>query len=143
MEYTAHRKIYILIVDMEMNNMLNMNEVISSNIMKHLKKRKRQIDLANYMGISKQIVSNMLSGTRTINAVELKELAFFFKIPMEELVKIPEKVNEVNVVRAFMGKVDSESAKKGLEIADQLANLICFYAKANDTAEKMMQPWEA
>ena len=124
--------------------MLNMNEVISSNIMNNLKKNgKRQIDLANHLGISKQVVSNMLGGSRTINATELREIAVFFKIPMEELVKMPKEVREVNVVRAFMGKVDSPSAKKGLEIADQLANLICFYAKANENAEKMMQPWKA
>ena len=124
--------------------MLNMNEVISSNIMNNLKKNgKRQIDLANHLGISKQVMSNMLGGSRTINAAELQEIAVFFKIPMEELVKMPKEVREVNVVRAFMGKVDSDSAKKGLEIADQLANLICFYVKANENAEKMMQPWEA
>ena len=78
--------------------MLNMNEVISSNIMNNLKKNgKRQIDLANHLGISKQVVSNMLGGSRTINATELREIAVFFKIPMEDLVKIPEDVKEVNV----------------------------------------------
>ena len=49
--------------------MLNMNEVISSNIMNNLKKNgKRQIDLANHLVISKQVMSNMLGGSRTINA---------------------------------------------------------------------------
>ena len=43
----------------------------------------------------------------------------------------------------LMDKVYSDSARKGLEIADQLASLICFYARANENAEKMMQPWEA
>ena len=43
----------------------------------------------------------------------------------------------------LMDKVYSDSARKGLELTDQLANLICFYARANENAEKMMQPWEA
>ena len=124
--------------------MVNMNEVISSNIMSHLKQvGKKQIDLANYLGVSKQVVSNMLGGTRAINAVELQQIAAYFHIPMDKLVVIPEQIQDTNVIRAFMGKVESEAAKEGLEIADQVADMICFYANANETAEKMMRPWEA
>lgn len=124
--------------------MVNMNEVISSNIMSYLKQTgKKQIDLANHLGISKQVVSNMLGGTRTINAVELQQIASYFHIPMDKLVVIPGQISETNVVRAFMGKVETDAAKRGLEIADQVADLICFYASANETAEKMMSPWEA
>lgn len=124
--------------------MINMNEVISSNIMGYLKQAgKKQIDLANYLGVSKQVISNMLGGTRTINAVELQQIASYFHIPMDKLVVIPRQVIETNVVRAFMGKVGSDAAKKGLEIADQVADMICFYATANESAEEMMQPWES
>lgn len=124
--------------------MVNMNEVISSNIMSRLKQAgKKQIDLANYLGISKQVVSNMLGGTRAINAVELQQIAAYFHIPMDKLVVIPEQIQDTNVIRAFMGKVETEAAKEGLEIADQVADMICFYANANETAEKMMRPWEA
>ena len=124
--------------------MVNMNEVISSNIMSRLKQAgKKQIDLANYLGISKQVVSNMLSGTRAINAVELQQIAAYFHIPMDKLVVIPEQIQDTNVIRAFMGKVETEAAKEGLEIADQVADMICFYANANETAEKMMRPWES
>lgn len=129
---------------LEVCNMVNMNEVISSNIMGYLKQAgKKQIDLANYLGVSKQVVSNMLGGTRTINAVELQQIALYFHVSMDKLVVIPGQINETNAVRAFMGKVESDAAKKGLEIADQVADLICFYASANETAEKMMRPWEA
>ena len=124
--------------------MLNMNEVIASNIMDNLRKSgKSQIDLAHHLGISNQAMSNMLDGSQTINAVKLQKIAAFLNVPMEELVRILETTREVDVVQSFIDNGYSDSAKKGLELVDQLANLICFYAKANENAEKMMQPWEA
>ena len=42
--------------------MVNMNEIISSNIMNIMKQSgKKQTDLAGYLGVSKQVVSKMLS----------------------------------------------------------------------------------
>ena len=42
--------------------MVNMNEIISNNIINIMKQNgKKQIDLAGYLGVSKQIVSKMLS----------------------------------------------------------------------------------
>lgn len=124
--------------------MLNMNEVIASNIMDNLRKSgKSQIDLAHHLGISNQVMSDMLDGSQTINAVKLQKIAAFLNVPMEELVRILETTREVDVVQSFIDNGYSDSAKKGLELVDQLANLICFYAKANENAEKMMQPWEA
>lgn len=124
--------------------MLNMNEVIASNIMDNLRKSgKSQIDLAHHLGISNQAMSNMLDGSRTINAEELQEIAAFLNVSKEELVRILETTREVDVVQSFIDNGYSDSARKGLELADQLANLICFYARANENAEKMMQPWKA
>lgn len=124
--------------------MLNMNEVIASNIMDNLRKSgKSQIDLAHHLGISNQVMSDMLDGSQTINAVKLQKIAAFLNVSKEELVRILETTREVDVVQSFIDNGYSGSAREGLEIADQLANLICFYARANENAEKMMQPWEA
>ncbi len=123
--------------------MINMNEVISSNIINIMKKNgKKQIELADCMGLSKQVVSKMLSGGRVINAVELQQIAEFLRVSMEDLLKCPNGISETNVVKVFMGKVDSAEAKQGLKIADEIADMICFYSNARENAEKMMQPWE-
>ena len=82
----------------------------------------------------------MLGGTRAINAVELQEIASYLHISTKELVVMPKERNKTNVVRTLMGKVESDAARKGLEIADQVADLFCFYANANETAKTMMQP---
>lgn len=124
--------------------MVNVNEIISSNIMNIMKQNnKKQIDLAGYLGVSKQVVSKMLSGSRIINAFELKKIAEFLDVSMESLTKVPQMILETNTVRAFMGKVESQEAKEGLAIADEIADLICFYARTHENAMEMMQPWEA
>jgi transcriptional regulator with XRE-family HTH domain len=124
--------------------MVNMNEIISNNIINIMKQNgKKQIDLAGYLGVSKQIISKMLSGVRVINAVELQKIAEFLGVSMESLVKIPQVIPETNAVKAFMGRVESTEAKEGLKIADEIADMICFYARTRENAEKMLQPWEA
>lgn len=123
--------------------MVNMNELISNNIISTMKRNgKKQIDLANYIGVSKQVVSKMLSGARMINAVELQKIAEFLCVSMESLVWVPEVVSETNTVKAFMGIVESKEAKEGLRIADEIADMICFYSRTRENAEEMMQPWE-
>lgn len=124
--------------------MVNMNEIISNNIMIIMKQNdKKQIDLAGYLDVSKQVISKMLSGARMINAIELQKIAEFLGVSMESLVKVPQVIPETNTVKAFMERVESQEAKDGLAIADEIANLICFYARTHENAEEMMQPWEA
>ena len=75
--------------------MVNMNEIISNNIITSMKQSgKKQIDLAGYLGVSKQIVSKMLSGARIISAMELQKISKFLNVSMESLVKIPEVIPE-------------------------------------------------
>lgn len=124
--------------------MVNVNEIISNNIMNIMKQNdKKQVDLAGYLGVSKQVTSKMLSGARMINAIELQKFAEFLNVSMESLVKVPQVIPETNTVKAFMGKVESQEAKDGLAIADEIANLICFYARTHENTIEMMQPWEA
>ena len=124
--------------------MVKASEIISNNIMNIMKQNgKKQIDLADYLGVSKQVISKMLTGGRMINAIELQKISEFLGTSMENLVKRPEVFQETNAIKAFMGKVETQEARDGLEIADEIANLICFYARTRDKAEEMMKPWEA
>ena len=124
--------------------MVKASEIISNNIMNIMKQNgKKQIDLADYLGVSKQVISKMLSGGRMINAIELQKISEFLGTSMENLVKRPEVFQETNAIKAFMGKVETQEARDGLEIADEIANLICFSARTRENAEEMMKPWEA
>ena len=122
--------------------MYNMNKAIGNNIRAYLKKiGKSPSDLAGYLGTTRLAVGNMLDGSRTVNAMELREIALFCKVSVADLVKAPKDGGEMDIVQSPIGKVYSDSARKGLETADRIADMICFYAKANENAEQMMQPW--
>lgn len=123
--------------------MVNMNAMIAGNILGLLKKQnKKQIDLANALGMNKQTVNKMLNGMRTINAVELKFIAEYLGVKMEELTKLSSGNSDTNVVHAFMGKVQSEQAKQALQIADELSDMILFHKKVRENGNAMMAVWE-
>ena len=122
-----------------------MNRAIGNNISKHLKKiGKSPSDLAGYLGTTRLSVGNMLDGSQTINAMQLREIALFCKVSVTDLVKPSKDGGRMNVMQSLIGKAGSDfsdSARKGLETADRIADMICFYAKANENAEQMLQPW--
>lgn len=123
--------------------MFDMNLVIANNILMCLKKQsKKQIDLADGIGSSKQIVSKMLNGSRTINAIELRKIAEYLGVSMDMLAKLPEAPQENNVVHAFMGLVTSDGGRKALLTADKLSDMILFHARVRANGTQMMQPWE-
>ena len=120
-----------------------MNTMIAGNILSLLKKQnKKQTDLANALRTNKQTVNKMLNGTRMINAVELKSIAEYLGVKMEELTKIPSIHADTNIVHVFMGKVQSEQAKQALVIADELSDMILFHKKVRENGEAMMIAWE-
>ena len=122
--------------------MVDMNAIIANNILSCLKKQnKKQIDLAEAIGTTKQTVHKMLNGSRMINAIELKKIADYFGVIMDELVRIPEEMPESNVVRAFMGKVSSSEARNALKIADELSDMILFHRRVRENGSVMMDSW--
>lgn len=132
-----------LLPEKEAKIMVDMNMMIAGNILSLLKKQnKKQTDLANALRTNKQTVNKMLNGTRMINAVELKSIAEYLGVKMEELTKIPSIHADTNIVHVFMGKVQSEQAKQALVIADELSDMILFHKKVRENGEAMMIAWE-
>lgn len=122
--------------------MADMNMIIADNIMGCLKRQnKKQTDMAVGIGTTKQTVNKMLNGLRMINAVELKMIANFLGVRMEELTRMPETVREENVVHVFMGKVASQQAKDALVIADKLSDMILFHRRVRENGTQMMEDW--
>ena len=127
----------------EVNKMVDVNAVVASNIMSKMKEHNtKQIELANAIGVSKQVMSKMLNGARLISIAELQKIAAYYHIPTDELLCRPAETCNVNVVRAFMGKVNSDAAREALRTADELADLIIFHANVRDNARIMAEPWE-
>ena len=123
--------------------MSDINMMIARNILTILKKqKKKQVELAEALETNKQTVSRMLNGARMINAIELKQIADFLGVRMEELTKIPENMPDTDIMHIFMGKVDSEQAKNALEIADKLSDMIIFHSKVKENGMAMMEGYD-
>ena len=123
--------------------MIDMNAMIASNILAILKQQnKKQVDLAEALQTNKQTISKMLNGARMINAIELKQIADFLGVKMEELTKIQGNTVDTDIVHAFMGKVESEQAKNALKIADTLSNMILFHSSVRENGTAMMEVWD-
>lgn len=118
---------------------MNANQTIAHNVAALLKdSHMKQTDLADALGTSRQIVSKMLSGTRAINAMELKRIAEFLNTTMDALVKIPETLPNSDMVHVFMGKAKTESAKQCIACADEIIDMFVFYDRIRHTAVERM-----
>lgn len=123
--------------------MVDINVVVANNIMDQMKKNNtKQIELANAIGVTKQIMSKMLNGSRLISIAELHKIADYFKVQMDDLMKSYDVPSDMSVMRAFMGKVGSEAAREALRTADELADMIIFHANARENAKVMSETWE-
>lgn len=122
---------------------MTIQEGMIKKIQQNLKKNNRtQTDLANYLGVSKQTMSKMLSGARMINAKELIEIANYFNIKIDDLFIKEKKDKETNDVYALMGKVESEQAKQAIKNVDKIADLIIFHTNIRNNFEEMNTPWD-
>lgn len=123
--------------------MLDVNMMIANNIQNQLKKEnKKQIDLAEGIGVSRQTMSKIMNGARAINAIELHKISEYLHVPMETLMKMPEHPVDTNVIHAFMGRVKTPEARRGIQIADELSDMILFHTKVYENGKRMEQPWE-
>ena len=123
--------------------MVDINVIVANNILDQMKNRNtKQIELANAIGVTKQVMSKMLNGTRLISIAELHKIADYFHVQADSLMKLPAVPSDTNIMGAFMGKVNSEAAREALRTADELADMIIFHANAQENAKVMSETWE-
>ena len=123
--------------------MTDMNLVIAKNILTNLQaKKKRQKDLAAYLGVSPQIMSKIMNAERTISAIELKKISDFLNVSLNDLMSNPKSEENFDVSLAFMGKISSEGGKKAVEIASLVADTIIFYDRIIENGKKMEEKME-
>jgi plasmid maintenance system antidote protein VapI len=122
--------------------MVDMNEVIANNINDCLiREHKKQVELAAYLDVSRQTMSKMLSGVRSISAVELKMIAAFFGTSMETLTTIPQNWEKSDVFHVFMGQVKTEEARQAIRDIDYMIDLILFHSKVKENGMEMREEW--
>ena len=47
-----------------------------------------------------------------------------------------------NSIRALLARAKTEEAKEGIQLADELSDMILFHTKVKENGEKMEQPWD-
>ena len=123
--------------------MMNINMIIANNILEALRRKgKKQMELAQGIGVSKQTMSKMLNGGRSINAVELKQIADYLGISMESIMTIPDQTMKDDVIHTFMGRVETDEALEALKVADKVSDMIVFHKRVRKNGISMMQPVE-
>lgn len=122
--------------------MVDMNMVIANNINAFLEKRqKKQVELAAYLNVSRQTVSKMLNGARTVNAGELRKIADFLNTSMEELTSIPRDYEKTDVFHVFMGQVQSKEARQTIKDIDILIDMILFHENIKESGIALREEW--
>lgn len=123
--------------------MIDVNMIIVNNIQKELTTKKISIiDLAYGINISIETMNKIMSGSKTINANDLYKIAEFLNVSLETLMKVQEFPNGTNAVNTFIGRVKSKEAQRGIEIADELSDMILFHTRVYENGKKMEKPWE-
>ena len=47
-----------------------------------------------------------------------------------------------NSIRALLTRAKTEEAKEGIQLADELSDMILFHTRIKENGEKMEQPWD-
>ena len=47
-----------------------------------------------------------------------------------------------NSIRALLARTKTEEAKEGIQLADELSDMILFHTRIKENGEKMEQPWD-
>ena len=102
------------------------------------KKGWSQSRLADELDVSRQVVNKIIHGRKNITLEEVKLIADKLEINLEELVEQSEEEDkEMDPMIAFMGEVDSQEAKDGLDKAKNIMDLIIFHRDINESRKNL------
>ena len=65
-----------------------------------------------------------------------------FQSSMDSLMRMPEKPMDMSVIHSFMERVKTEEARKGIQLADELSDMILFHTRVCENGKKMEHLWE-
>lgn len=123
--------------------MIDVNMIIVNNIQKELTTKNISIiDLAYGINMPIETINKIMNGSKTINANDLHKIVEFLDVSLETLMKAQEFPNGTNAVNTFIGRVKSKEAQRGIEIADELSDMILFHTRVYENGKKMEKPWE-
>lgn len=84
---------------------------------------KKQVDLAEYMNLPRQTIYKIMTGTRLILAVELKQIADFLGVSMDTLMDSSGRDAQEDPLWVFRQQVSGTEALQGIETAEELMEM--------------------
>lgn len=110
---------------------MNFFETVGKNILEVLlEKNINQTELAEKIGVSKQVMGKIVKGQKAINALEIKKISEALEINMERLLEEKEDLVEEPVLM-FMGKV-KEQSKEDIKFLSSVIGEIISMEEALD-----------
>ncbi|MEL7598125.1 MAG: helix-turn-helix transcriptional regulator [Clostridiaceae bacterium] len=110
---------------------MNFFETVGKNILEVLlEKNISQTELAEKIGVSKQVMGKIVKGQKAINALEIKKISEALEINMERLLEEKEDLVEEPVLM-FMGKV-KEQSKEDIKFLSSVIGEIISMEEALD-----------
>ncbi len=106
-------------------------ETVGKNILEVLlEKNISQTELAEKIGVSKQVMGKIVKGQKAINALEIKKISEALEVNMERLLEEKEDLVEEPVLM-FMGKV-KEQSKEDIKFLSSVIGEIISMEEALD-----------
>ena len=88
---------------------------IGKNILKRLDQLQvSQTELAERIGVSKQVINKIVQGKKAINAVEISSIAEALNLSVDELVKTETDLGAEDSFLLMMGSVSKSNTKEDL-----------------------------
>ena len=98
-----------------------------------------QSRLADKLGVSRQIINKIIHGRKNVTLEEIKLIADILDINLEDIVKqVEEEETEDDPIMAFMGQVNRQEAKDGLNKAKQVMDKIIFHRDVKDAQQDLI-----
>jgi len=89
--------------------------IVGKNILARLEQLQlSQADLAERIGVSRQVVNKIVQGKKAINAVELASVATVLKCTVDELIQNAQSPTAADPFLLMMGSVSKSNTKEDL-----------------------------
>lgn len=87
------------------------------------RKNKKQVHIARRLQLQRQTVHKMLNGSRTITAIELKEIADFLEVSADDLLAMPQQNQEKEILQKLAKYAETPEAGKQIQAVETIIEL--------------------
>jgi len=108
-------------------------ERVGKNISSILtQKSMTQQSLADFLGISRQVMGKVINGQKAININEIYMISKALDVSIESLLDVSMQTTDMHPQFSFMGKIKSETTKSKVDLLRTVIDEILFLEEYSD-----------